>query len=235
MSVIVQDKILHERLQEIIDAGWLPIPDYHGYRGTGAPGQILEDLLEIDGGNHDLPDTGKWEVKFHGGKSPLTLFHKEGEPKGYIDEMVKHYGWRDDKDRLSFRYTIWGKSNMGFFAEKSGDRLHLRNEKNPQDNLPFWLIDTLINAFVQKLRRFILVHGQKKDGKVKYDSASIFWEPQSAIFIDAIVDGIVAIDFDARTKNSYPEKNGWTIRNHGTKFRIYPNQLKQIYRNSRSF
>ena len=235
MSLIIQEWVLYERLEEIIASGWLPIPNYHGYRGTGAPGQILEDLLEVDGGNMDLPDAGKWEIKYHGGSAPLTLFHKEGQPKGHMEKMVAAYGWVDDEGRHSFRHTVWGRSNRGFSVERGEGRISVRNTGQPIAELPYWLDDTLINALAQKLRRVIVVSGEKRHGEVRYNSAELFWEPRSSAFIDEIVSGTVAIDFDVRTNSHSREIDGRRVRNHGTKFRIKYENLPKIYRHRRSF
>ena len=69
------DADLYARLRGVLRRGWIPMPDYSGYRGTGAPGKILEELLGIDGGNFDTPDAGRWEIKFHSRNALLTLFH----------------------------------------------------------------------------------------------------------------------------------------------------------------
>lgn len=235
MTQIVQQNELYSRLDRIIATGWHDIPTNGGYGGTGGPGKVLEHLLGLDGGNSDTPDGGKWEIKFHGGTSPLTLFHKEGQPRGYIEAMVKHYGWEDRQGRISFRHTLWGRSSMGFEVERERDQIVLRNRVNPMNFLPYWSIDTLRNAFIGKMRHLILVSGTKRGQKVRYNSAVLFSEPKSDDFLDGLVEGVVAIDFDARSKESNPDKNGWVIRNHGTKFRIHPKQLKKIYKHSRTF
>lgn len=235
MTQIIKERELYARLDQVIRSGWYDIPTNGGYGGTGAPGKVLEHLLGLDGGNSDTPDGGKWEIKFHGGTSPLTLFHKEGQPKGYIDAMVKLYGWEDQQGRISFRHTIWGQSSRGFKVEKEDDRIILRNILKPSNNLPYWKDSTLINALAGKLRRLILVNGTKQNGRVKYETATLFSEPKSAQFPNAVAQGIIAIDFDARSKEPDPDNNGWSIRNHGTKFRIHPKQLKHIYEHSKTF
>ena len=99
MSVTVMtDAELYARLRGVLNAGWHAMPDYPGYRGTGAPGLLLEELLGLDGSNRDTPDAGKWEIKFHGPKTALmTLFHLEGEPKGHMHHMVREFGWEHAK------------------------------------------------------------------------------------------------------------------------------------------
>lgn len=229
MTQIIKEKELYGRLDVVISQGWHDIPATGGYGGSGGPGKLLEHLLGLDGGNSDTPDGGKWEIKFHGGSSPLTLFHKEGQPKCYIDAMVKHYGWPDKMDRISFRHTLWGQSSMGFKVECERDQVILTNKTNPMNMLPYWSKDTLRNAFIGKLRRLILVKGKKKGQQVTYESAVLFSEPKSEDFIKGLEQGVVAIDFDARSKKPNPDVDGWSIRNHGTKFRIKVIDLPKIY------
>mgnify|MGYP001088508959 CR=1 FL=1 len=235
MTVVIEQNVLYERLRQILDMGWIEIPQVQGYGGTGAPGKILEELLEIDGGNHDLPDAGKWEVKFHGGSSPITLFHKEPEPRGNLEDWVVNAGWEDEKGRMSLRHTVWGASELGFKVRAGDQRIVVINENYKYLEPPFWLNDTLINAFVQKLRRLILVSGKKKGNSVKYVKANLFWEPKATQFINAILAGLVAIDFDARTKSHTREIDGGKLRNHGTKFRIKRVDLEKLYHKKRDF
>ena len=58
----------------------------------------------------------------------------------------------------------------------------------------------------------------------------MYEEPRSTDLIDAILCGIVAIDFDAREQ---PGQN--SLRDHGTKFRIDVGDLRKIYDRDRKF
>lgn len=93
-----------------MEKGWIPMPDEKGYRGTGAPGKILDENLSIDGGgNPDVPDARRWELKYHSGSAPITMLHLDGQPTGNMYHMVGKYGKRDRNGRLSFRHTIRGQ------------------------------------------------------------------------------------------------------------------------------
>ena len=230
MNRIVSDADLFARLRGILKRGWIQIPDYHGYGGTGAPGKILEELLGIDGGNSDTPDSGKWEIKFHSRSALLTLFHLEAEPKGHMHHMVRQFGWPDDKGRTSFRHTLHsGKSRLGFYIANESNRITVRHPDEADIIWPYWTHDKLINAFAAKFRRLIVVKGAKKNGNVKYEVAHLYEEPVITKFVQAIEQGIVCIDFDARTNN------GRGLRNHGTKFRIKYDNLKHLYNRRQKF
>lgn len=147
-----------------------------------------------------------------------------------MHSVVRSYGWPDANGRTSFRHTIFGKSERGFEVVNESNRIIVRNTDVAEDVLPpYWTHDTLINAFVYKLRRLAVVHGEKKKDKVRYVSARLHWEPMSTMFIQAIVDGLIAIDFDARTTETD------ALRDHGTKFRIEIDNLKHLYRKNQIF
>ncbi len=222
----LSDNEMFERVRKVLSSGWHDLSDYD-YGGTGAPGKILETLLGVDGENFDIPDAGKWEVKFHSGSALLTLFHLEAQPKGHMHHMIREFGWTNSEGKLSFRHTIRGRSDRGFYVANEADRVTVRNDSTSDMVWPYWTHDDLINAFVSKLRRVIVVKGVRRMGKVRYDTAHIYREPQSRQFIGAIVSGIVAIDFDVRTFN------GRGLRNHGTKFRIAYGDLRHLYHYSK--
>ena len=230
--VAIKDADFFARLRGVIARGWIPIPDYPGYRGSGGPGLMLEEFIGVDPNNRDGPDTGVWELKYHGGYAPITLFHKTPLPNGNMHSVVRGFGWPDDKGRTSFRHTIWGTSPRGFRVVNEANRIIVRNEHDDRDIVPpYWTHDALINAFVYKLRRLAVVHGQKKNGQVRYTSARLHWEPNITQFISAIERGIIAIDFDARTTDG----PGRALRDHGTKFRIKLDDLRHLYSQNQRF
>jgi len=223
-------------IQKIIAMGWMDIPPEKKFNGNAAPGDYLEHLLGGKRNNRDSPDLQDWEVKFHGGTALITLFHKEPQPRGIMKYMVHEHGWPDELDRISFRHTLGGKSDRGFYVVNEPDRIVIRH--NTKDTVvPYWLHNTLLNAAGAKLRRLILVEGEIKTvltdrgltKRVIYKKATAFWDFKLTGFFQALVDGKVFIDFDARTK----AEAGTTLRNHGTKFRININDLPSIYDHSK--
>lgn len=226
---VMKDADLYQRLRTLLSAGWIELPDHPPFRGTGGPGKMLERQLGLDGGNYDSPDSGRWEIKYHSGSALLTLFHLEARPKGHMNLMVPRFGWPDSNGRTSFRHTIRSHSDRGFYVENAEHRITIRNNNADDFESPYWTHDQLINAFVAKFRRLILVSGSKAAKRVKFVSAGLYSEPRSSQFIEAIQDGTVAIDFDARTTDT------GGIRNHGTKFRIKTDDLYRLYENTQVF
>lgn len=229
MNAVMSDAVLHERLRDVLGRGWMPLPDYPGYRGSGGPGILLEELLGLDNKNYDTPDAGRWEIKYHSSNALLTMFHLEAQPKGHMHTMVRRFGWPDEKGRTSFRHTIKGRSERGFYVANESNRIIVRNPSETDVVWPWWAHDDLINAFAHKMRRLIVVKGRKYQGRVRYDSADLHSEPMTTQFPKLIEHGVVAIDFDARTNN------GRGLRNHGTKFRIAPADLGKLYSRNERF
>ncbi len=227
---VMTDADLYARLRGVLRRGWIQLPDYPGYRGSGAPGKVLEELLGVDGGNSDTPDAGRWEIKYHSRNSLLTLFHKEAQPRNHMHHMVREFGIKDKQGRMSFRHTMHkGHSNRDLYIANESGRITVRHPHVSDIVWPYWTHDTLINAFASKFRRLIVVKGRKREDHIQYNMAHLYWEPKITLFVKAIEQGIVAIDFDARTKN------GRGLRNHGTKFRINYEDLRHLYGHRKRF
>ncbi|WP_409049690.1 MvaI/BcnI family restriction endonuclease [Runella sp. MFBS21] len=158
-------------------------------------------------------------MKFHGGTPLLTLFHKDPEPKGIIKEVVNDYGWADTdiQRRISFRHTISGQTKRSFCVLNETDRIIIKNTAQAEAP-PYWLHNTILNALPSKLRRLIVIEGEMHSNprSITYKEATAYWEPDITGFIQAILEGVICVDFDARTN----EGRGLVISNHGTKFRI---------------
>ena len=142
----MRDAELYDRLREVLGLGWVDLPNEAPFRRTGGPGKMLERLLGLDGGNFDSPDSGRWEIKYHSGTALLTLFHLEGEPKGYMRGLIQNYGWADGRGRTSFRHTIHASSERGFYVVNENNRIIIRNRLTNDFDLAYWTHDRLITA-----------------------------------------------------------------------------------------
>lgn len=212
-------------LLEVMRHGWYEMPEDKRYNGTGAPGNYLEDLLGLKAGNMDIPDAVGWELKYYTEKTNLiTLFHKEARPERVMHYMVRKHGWKDAKGRMSFRHTIKGKSDR--FKINTDDNQVTVRPLEGNGPTPYWTHDDLLEIAAGKLRRLILVKGEKKGREVRYLHADCFENIHLSFFIFELMKGTVCIDFDAREN----EPNGTALRNHGTKFRISPNDVCRLYK-----
>ena len=201
------------------------MPNESPFRGTGAPGNYLEHLLGLPTGNEDIPDSIGWELKWHTRRTSLvTLLHKTPDgPQNVMRDLVKNHGWKDDKGRMSFRHTIKGKSDR-FRVHAAGGRITVRQLKG-KGATPYWSQDELIGAVGGKLRRLLLVRGEKKGQCIRFERAEAFETFLLSEFVYEVARGGIAIDFDAR--ESKPGSYG--LRDHGTKFRIPPDSICGLY------
>jgi hypothetical protein len=205
-------------------------------RADGRAGLLLEQLLGIAGGNHDVADAVGFELKTSISPStPVTLFHKEPLPRGSTSAMVHRYGWPGTYERngvalpvTSFRATIYGAWNS---QSQPGVQLNISANQQTVDimhgdeRIAYWDSNNLIAAASQKLRNMMLVFARDNgDGTVSFLSASLLENFQPFSFLTSIQDGTIAIEYDARTN-----PNRLSVRNHGTKFRIKERDLSKIY------
>ena len=91
--------------------------------------------------------------------------------------------------------------------------------------VPFWASDDILGSVGAKLRRLVLERGTRNGQESVYERADCFENLQLSFFIWEVVAGTVKIDFDAR--EAKPGSKG--LRNHGTKFRISPDDICRIY------
>lgn len=211
-------------MREILALDWQTMPADARYNGTGGPGNFLEDLIGLTAGNQDIADIIGWEVKYFTAKTNLiTLFHKEPGPAGIVRYMVSKYGWKDAKGRLSFRHTISGRSDRFQVVTDAGNVI-IRPLKG-NGPVPMWTHDTLLNIAGGKLRRLLLVKGERKGRNVRFFYADCFENLHLTLLIAELAQGTLAVDFDAR--EAKPGSKG--LRNHGTKFRVRPDNVCRLY------
>lgn len=223
MPAPITKKELLAQLVDIVRHGEYVMPDER-YQGTGAPGIFLEDLLELKTGNRDIPDSLGFELKYYTKQTDLvTLFHKEPQPEGSVTFMVRKWGWKDKQGRLSFRHTIAGKSDR-FQVELDGEQIVVRRIGG-NGIVPYWTKDDILSAAGAKLRRLMMVRGIRKGQSITFDRVDLYENLELSYFIWEVVAGTVKIDFDAR--ESSPGSKG--LRNHGTKFRVAPNNICRLY------
>lgn len=217
-------KELFKRLRDIIAGGWQEMPAEARYNGTGAPGNFLEDLIGLKAGNQDIADVVGWEVKFFNPKTHLiTLFHKEPQPEGILRYMVSKYGWKDADGRLGFRHTIRGRSDRFIVVDDAGNVIVRPLKGNGA--VPMWTHDALLNVAGGKLRRLMLVRGERKGQQVRFHRVDCFENLHLTLLIAEMIQGTIAIDFDVREMRP----GSVSLRNHGTKFRVAPDNVCRLY------
>lgn len=207
------------------------------YRGHGRAGNLIEELLGLDGSNLDIADAGKYELKTSlSSSTPITLFHKDPKPRGTkevrsaVKTLIEEFGWESDYHGQvvkSFRATVYGQwwnssKTVCLDIIANPDKVQVMHGDTEK---AYWDSDSLISAAAAKLRNIMHVRAiEDVDGRISFTDAQLFETFGALKFLSALQDGIVAIDFDARTK---PNSNA--IRNHGTKFRIKERDIPRIF------
>ena len=83
----------------------------------------------------------------------------------------------------------------------------------------------MIAAAGAKLRRLLLVKGERNKRSVRFIHADAYETIHLADFIYELMQGSIALDFDCR--EAKPGSDG--LRDHGTKFRITPTMICRLY------
>ena len=117
----------------------------------------------------------------------------------------------DERRRNSARVYI-GNRLVGSCYEANG-------------SVPYWSHEELMAAAGAKLRRLLMVKGERRGKRVRFLKADAFEVFNPVDFIVEVLRGEIVIDFDCREQR--PGSPG--LRNHGTKFRIAPNAVCRVY------
>lgn len=254
MKTYTKDSLI-EALCQIREKGWI---ESRRPGNDGAIGNTLEDLLGITENNLPIPNAAEWELKAQreGATSLTTLFHMEPSPTAckFVPKiLLPCYGWKHQKAGInypdsekSFRQTISAKlySDRGFcvivdrIQRKiviSFDASHItprhaewKNSVEERIGLaelapqPYWGFDDLFYKLGSKLHNCFYVQAKRKRENKKdffhYHKIRMLRSLSQDNFIDAIASGLIYVDFDARSGH-----------NHGTKFRIAPSSIPDLY------
>ena len=247
---------LINKFHEIEGLGW--IENTTRKTNDGAAGNKLEDLLGIPENNLPIPNAAEWELKTQRDttSSLLTLFHSEPSPRAlrFVPALLlPQYGWPHQEagtlypeSEMSFRATLNSTSYTRGFSVVVNDKERkvlikfdsnqvqdrdaewLKTVKNRVGNLndfdiaPYWGFDDLYSkARTKLLNCFFVEFEQKREDGILYFHYYKVHKLQNlhiGKLLEAIRNGIVYIDFDARTGH-----------NHGTKFRINPLMVPELY------
>ena len=140
-----------------------------------------------------------------------------------ISRTDRGFGIQIDYDErkimVSFDYRYVDVKKHKEWLESVKERVGL-GELNPQ---PYWGFDDLYHKAATKLLNCFYIKSDVKkiDGKEYYYYREIYMLETFDFdkFIDAIANGTILIDFDARTGH-----------NHGTKFRMRQDRLPELYK-----
>ena len=238
LQLITKDELI-TKFKEIEAKGW--IENYR--RGNdGAVGNILEDLLGIPENNLPIPNAAEWELKSQRSttRSLTTLCHVEPSPRaasGMPGYAVDEKSFRSTTNAVTFTDRGF-KLNVNrkeqrvefiFDSTKCSD-MHSEWLKSVEERvglgpfkvIPYWGFNDLYTKAGTKLLNcfYVLADVKREHGKeyFHYNNVLMLKRVNMDKFINAVEDGCLYVDFDARTGH-----------NHGTKFRINFKDIPKVY------
>ena len=218
-------KQIQEKLSEIKKIGYIKtlkkVPTGIGY--------TLETLLGINENNISAPDLGKIELKVqrenHTGMITLFTFNNKAWKMPPL-EAIRKYGSKDKNGRLGMYYTIVKKpNNSGLFLYVEGDVVSVRSVDGTI--IAEWQLAEIEKRFEAKVKNVLLVKAkvEKREG-VEYflfDRAKLLsYGTTKVILKNQFENEQLLVDL-----RLYDQ--GTMARNHGTGFRIYENNIENLY------
>lgn len=235
---------LSEHFKTIKQQGWIK----SRFKGSGAAGSTFESLIGKPVENSENPDFMGIEIKTHKktGKFPMTLFR--ATPIGPHDYEIKHlvenFGTVDqnfnDRNKLGGTVSSQRKTKFSdnvYFKLKVDEKEKAVNllVYNDKDEIiydkPYWTFDTLKKKLSQKLNILCYIETERKyeNGQVyfKYTNINFYYLKEFNNFINLLKNGIITVTFCVY-RYTKGNKLG-EIYDHGTCFRIYPNNLERLF------
>ena len=198
-------------------------------RGPTGIGKTLEDLLGITENNIALPDFGNLELKAHRLSSTnlITLFTFNRKVwKMNPLEAVRKYGTLDSSGRKGLYFTMSRVANsMDLFLFIDSEAVSVRHVSG--EILAEWNLTALAEQFMKKIPAVVFVSAQVEiragNEWFHYTRAKLLKDTSPDILKDQIAAGNVLIDLRLHD-------TGTSARNHGTGFRINPENMHLLYR-----
>ena len=192
---------LKKKLQEIKKRGYI-----ESLRsGSTGIGYTLEKLLDLNENNLPIPDLGgRVEIKTirKDSQSLITLFtFNRGVWQISQSEIIKTYGYKDEKERLALKNTLFYKKeipqNIMIEFDEVNNLIQLV-DKQTKKVLAIWDIYNIVGKFMSKLGRLLVIFADRKYQNDKeffyYNEGYILSNPSSRKFIKAFKDSLIGID-----------------------------------------
>ncbi len=197
--------------------------------GPTGIGYTLETLLEIRENNISSPDFGEIELKAqrerHSGMTTLFTFNNKAWQMNPL-EAIRKYGSLDKDGRLGMYYTMGMKPNSaGLFLTVDDTSISVRHIDG--NVIAIWQLSEIERRFEAKVKNVLLVKAkvEERDG-VEYflfDRARLLsGGTTQAILKNQFENEQLLVDLRLHDK-------GTMARNHGTGFRVFENNLENLY------
>lgn len=232
---------LKEKLDKIKNLGWIECKN----KNKSVTGKTLENLLEINPDNFEIPDYNTIEIKSKVSKRENYIDLFCATPDSYVLEIKRlydKYGYLDSNNYKILNFVLYGEFLKSINNEYSAKlRIDYKNKKvimeiyNKDneliDNLSSWSFELLEEKLCRKLNYVCLVEGDKKFSHnvlyVRYDKYKFYKLKKFSNFIRLLKRGQIRISFTLGVYKS-GSKSG-KMHDHGTQFSIRKENVKLLF------
>jgi len=232
---------LKEKLDKIKNLGWIECKN----KNKSVTGKTLENLLEINPDNFEIPDYNTIEIKSKVSKRENYIDLFCATPDSYVLEtkrLYDKYGYIDSNNYKILNFVLYGEFLKPINNEYSAKlRIDYKNKKvimeiyNKDneliDNLSSWSFELLEEKLCRKLNYVCLVEGDKKFSHnvlyVRYDKYKFYKLKKFSNFIRLLKRGQIRISFTLGVYKS-GSKSG-KMHDHGTQFSIRKENMKLLF------
>lgn len=232
---------LKEKLDKIKNLGWIECKN----KNKSVTGKTLENLLEINPDNFEIPDYNTIEIKSKVSKRENYIDLFCATPDSYVLEtkrLYDKYGYLDSNNYKILNFVLYGEFLKSINNEYSAKlRIDYKNKKvimevyNKDneliDNLSSWSFELLEEKLCRKLNYVCLVEGDKKFSHnvlyVRYDKYKFYKLKKFSNFIRLLKRGQIRISFTLGVYKS-GSKSG-KMHDHGTQFSIRKENVKLLF------
>ncbi len=232
---------LKEKLDKIKNLGWTECEN----KNKSVTGKTLENLLEINPDNFEIPDYNTVEIKSKVSKRENYINLFCATPDSYVLEtkrLYDKYGYLDSNNYKILNFVLYGEFLKPINNEYSARlRIDYKNKKvimevyNKDneliDNLSSWSFELLEEKLSRKLNYVCFVEGDKKFSHntlyVRYDKYKFYKLKKFSDFIQLLKRGQIRISFTLGVYKS-GIKSG-KMHDHGTQFSIRKENLKLLF------
>lgn len=232
---------LKEKLDKIKNLGWIECKN----KNKSVTGKTLENLLEINPDNFEIPDYNTIEIKSKVSKRENYIDLFCATPDSYVLEtkrLYDKYGYIDSNNYKILNFVLYGEFLKPINNEYSAKlRIDYKNKKvimeiyNKDneliDNLSSWSFELLEEKLCRKLNYVCLVEGDKKFSHnvlyVRYDKYKFYKLKKFSNFIRLLKRGQIRISFTLGVYKS-GSKSG-KMHDHGTQFSIKKENVKLLF------
>ena len=232
---------LKEKLDKIKNLGWIECKN----KNKSVTGKTLENLLEINPDNFEIPDYNTIEIKSKVSKRENYIDLFCATPDSYVLEtkrLYDKYGYLDSNNYKILNFVLYWEFLKSINNEYSAKlRIDYKNKKvimeiyNKDneliDNLSSWSFELLEEKLCRKLNYVCLVEGNKKFSHnvlyVRYDKYKFYKLKKFSNFIRLLKRGQIRISFTLGVYKS-GSKSG-KMHDHGTQFSIRKENVKLLF------